>query len=204
MVPVARRHEVPLAGRLLGPSLDFVGRARSAVRRYTVGGLLKGLLLRRKFDDVGMVVWRGGGLAPLIANRGRLTAENISLWSGVRLEVGPAGDLSIGKGTYLNRNTLVVCDERVSIGRNCAISWDVIIMDTDQHPVPGAGALTGAVTIHDGVWIGCRAIVLKGVTIGEGAVVGAGAIVTKDVPPHCVVAGQPARVIRWLPSAVAE
>jgi len=51
------------------------------------------------------------------------------------------------------------------------------------------------VVIGDRVWIGYRAIVLPGVTIGEGAVVGAGAVVTKDVEPYEIVAGNPARKI---------
>lgn len=53
----------------------------------------------------------------------------------------------------------------------------------------------GDVVIGDRVWIGYRAIVLPGVTIGEGAVIGAGAIVTKDVEPFAIVAGNPAKKI---------
>ena len=51
------------------------------------------------------------------------------------------------------------------------------------------------VVIGDRVWVGTRAIILKGVTIGDGAVVAAGAVVNKDVPPHAVVAGIPAKVV---------
>jgi maltose O-acetyltransferase len=53
----------------------------------------------------------------------------------------------------------------------------------------------GAVTIGDRAWIGFRALVLPGVTIGEGAVIAAGAVVTKDVPPYTIVGGNPAREI---------
>jgi acetyltransferase-like isoleucine patch superfamily enzyme len=51
------------------------------------------------------------------------------------------------------------------------------------------------VVIGDRVWVGTRAVILKGVTIGDGAVVAAGAVVNKDVPAHSVVAGGPARVV---------
>jgi acetyltransferase-like isoleucine patch superfamily enzyme len=54
------------------------------------------------------------------------------------------------------------------------------------------------IVIEDDVFIGARVIVTKGVLIGRGAVVGAGAVVTKDVPPFSVVAGNPAKVIRYL------
>ena len=54
----------------------------------------------------------------------------------------------------------------------------------------------GGIIIGDDVWIGYRATILDGVTIGQGAVVAAGAVVTKNVPPYAVVAGIPARVVR--------
>jgi maltose O-acetyltransferase len=51
--------------------------------------------------------------------------------------------------------------------------------------------------IGDDVWIGTRAILLPGVTVGRGAIVGAGAVVTADVPPRAIVGGNPARIIRY-------
>ncbi|MGN7086403.1 DapH/DapD/GlmU-related protein, partial [Neisseria sp. P0001.S005] len=54
------------------------------------------------------------------------------------------------------------------------------------------------IVIEDDVWIGRRAIIMGGVTIGKGAVIGAGSVVTKDVPPYCVAAGNPAIVRKKL------
>lgn len=53
------------------------------------------------------------------------------------------------------------------------------------------------VIIGNDVWIGCRAIIMAGVTIGDGAVIGSGAVVTKDVPPYSVVGGAPAKIIKY-------
>jgi acetyltransferase-like isoleucine patch superfamily enzyme len=52
------------------------------------------------------------------------------------------------------------------------------------------------IRVQDHVWIGCRAVILKGVTVGEGAIIANNAVVTKDVPPRTMVAGNPARVIK--------
>ena len=153
--------------------------------------------MRRRFTRAGLVTIDGGWPLPRIENRGgRIEIENAALYSGVRLECGPGAVISIGNGTYLNRGVEVVAAQSVSIGRDCKIARDVIIMDTDQHELPGRGPVVKPVAIKDNVWIGARAIVLKGVTVGAGSVIGAGAVVTKSVPPGSVVVGPAARVIR--------
>lgn len=168
------------------------------IRRHSPWSVLGGLLLHRSFDRHSkLVLWAGGWPMPAIQNQGLLQTEGCTLWAGVRLEVGVSASLSIGKGTYLNRRTTVVCHDRITIGPNCMIAWDVNIMDTDQHGRDQT-RLTAPVNIGEGVWIGCRAIILKGVTIGNGAVIGAGSVVTRDVPPFTVAVGHPARVIRHL------
>lgn len=65
------------------------------------------------------------------------------------------------------------------------------VRDDDKRPEDDPGVM-----IDDDVWIGTRAIILAGVTIGRGAVVAAGALVTRDVPPYAIVGGNPAKVIR--------
>jgi acetyltransferase-like isoleucine patch superfamily enzyme len=175
-----------------------ISRAVRFVRVHGIRSVIGGLLLKRHFRGR-YVLWMGGWPKPKVLNGGgTLISGGCTLWSGVRLEVGPGATLSIGKGSYLNRNTLVVCHQAVEIDEHCTISWDVVIMDTHQHERAGLRSLPGPVRIGRGVWIGCRAIILPGVTIGEGAVIGAGAVVTKDIPPNAVAAGQPARVIRLL------
>jgi maltose O-acetyltransferase len=73
-------------------------------------------------------------------------------------------------------------------------------MDNDQHGIVRRWELpqSDPVVIEDHVWIGSKALILPGVRIGSRAVIGAGSVVTKDIPPQCVAAGNPARVLRHL------
>ena len=86
---------------------------------------------------------------------------------------------------------------KITIGTKVAISREAFIC-TASHDItkPNRPLVTAPITICDGVWIGARAIILPGVTIGEGAVVAAGAVVTKDVEPFTVVGGNPAKFLK--------
>jgi galactoside O-acetyltransferase len=80
-----------------------------------------------------------------------------------------------------------------------SLNWDIRNRDVEDWASgrkDWTGVLRKPVIIGKRVWIGFNAIVLKGVTIGEGAVIGAGSVVTRDVPPYCIVAGNPARIVR--------
>lgn len=103
--------------------------------------------------------------------------------------------LEIGPNTYLNERCQISVFDRVSIGADCAIAWDVHMTDSDQHILDGKPYIA-PIIIGDRVWIGARSTILKGVTIGEGAVVAAGSLVTNDVPSGALVAGVPAKVVR--------
>jgi len=114
--------------------------------------------------------------------------------------VAHANKLVIGRGTYINRFTMLDAHERIEIGANCMIGPHCYITDGDHGRQPGnliqeQAMVTNPVVIEDDVWIGAGIIVLKGVRIGRSAVVGAGAIVTKDIAPGEVVAGVPAKPI---------
>lgn len=87
--------------------------------------------------------------------------------------------------------------DKINIGTKVAISREAFIC-TASHDItkPNRPLVTAPITICDGVWIGARAIILPGVTIGEGAVVAAGAVVTKNVAPFSVVGGNPAKFIK--------
>ena len=177
---------------------EIAQRTRKRLHKYPVMAHVKGLWLARKIAHHGIVVVTGGFPFPKIINRGgAVEVANCEFYEGVRLEVYKGARLKIGNGTYLNRNTLIIAVGSVTIGADCRIAWDVIIMDSDLHPVDADNQPTSSspVVIEDDVWIGCRSIILKGVRLGRGAVIAAGSVVTKDVPPHAIVCGAPARII---------
>jgi acetyltransferase-like isoleucine patch superfamily enzyme len=117
-------------------------------------------------------------------------------FTGSSVIVAPGAQLSLGSG-YLNTGTSIACFSSITIGHDAAIGPDVYIRDSDSHAISRSSRPnTQPIRIGDHVWIGSRAMILKGVTIGDGAIVAAGAIVTKDVEPGTLVAGAPARFVR--------
>ncbi len=104
--------------------------------------------------------------------------------------------ITIGKHTVINRQCCLDGRGGLRIGDNVSISPGVWLL-TDAHDLqdPGFTEKLAPVEIEDYAWLGSRAMVMPGVTIGRGAVVAAGAVVTKEVPPYTVVGGVPARPI---------
>lgn len=170
------------------------GRWWRRLRRYPLPQRAWGAWVARRFTRAGWLACAPGFPKVRVRNLGgTVEAGNCLFFPGVRLEAGPGASLRIGDGTYLNRNTRVTARQEVTIGCACQIGWDVLIMDADDDP--DSDSESRPVRIGDRVWIGARAIVLKGVTIGDGAIVGAGAVVTHDVPAGGVAVGEPARVL---------
>jgi maltose O-acetyltransferase len=104
--------------------------------------------------------------------------------------------VKIGEGTIVGEQAFLDGRDDLTIGNNVDIASDVMIWNS-EHDIHSADfhAVTGKVKIDDYVFIGPRAIVLPGVTIGRGAVVAAGAVVTRDVAPMSIVGGVPAKEI---------
>ena len=97
----------------------------------------------------------------------------------------------------MNYNSTITCFDHIEIGEGVCIAENVVIRDSDNHTIIREGyRQTAPIKIGKHVWIGVNCTILKGVTIGGGAVIAAGAGVTKDVPPHALVGGVPAKVIR--------
>lgn len=104
--------------------------------------------------------------------------------------------ITIGSDTIIGEGCVMDGRDRLTIGDHVDIASEVMLYNA-EHDVhdPTFRAISGPVTIEDYVFIGPRAIILPGVTVGKGAVVGAGAVVTKDVEPFAIVGGVPAKLI---------
>ncbi len=104
--------------------------------------------------------------------------------------VAVSGSVHIGKGTYFNRNAVVVCQKKIYIGKNCSIGPGVTIYDHD-HKIGAHGKIDGYnasdVVIGDNCWIGANAIILRGSTIGDNVVIGAGAVVKGNVRSNVMI-----------------
>ena len=115
-------------------------------------------------------------------------------------------ELTIGNNGSFGAFNHITCINKVQIGDNCLTGKWVTISDNNHgstdfdtlHEVPVNRKLytKGPVIIGNNVWIGDKATILGGVTIGDGAVIAANSVVTKDVPAYSVVCGNPARVIK--------
>jgi acetyltransferase-like isoleucine patch superfamily enzyme len=105
--------------------------------------------------------------------------------------------IRIGDNTVVNRFTYLDGRVPLTIGNNVNVSHYTLIQTLTHDPQnPDFVCLELPVVIGDHAWIGARAIICPGVTVGEGAVIGAGAVVTQDVPPWTIAVGNPARVIK--------
>ncbi len=139
------------------------------------------------------LAWYRRVLGWQIGPRARLLMGQQVQMGGIR---SSSSKVSIGKGTVINAGCFLYTTGGLIIGENVSISTGTwMVTGTHDMNDPLFPDNYRPIVIGDHAWIGVRATLLAGVTIGEGAVVMAGAVVTRDVPPYAVVGGVPARVV---------
>ena len=135
-----------------------------------------------------------GRCANIIASGDRQV--RLSVWSPEK----DKGGIHIGDYCLICPGVRVGSAHRIEIGDNCMVASDAYITDSDWHDVYNRIAIgkTAPVKIGENVWIGDRAVVCKGVTIGENSIIGTGAVVVHSIPPYTVAAGNPAKPVKKL------
>ena len=128
-----------------------------------------------------------------------VVGDDFKVWSGHRKTlISGWGPIRIGDRVFVNCGTVLISVRGITVGDDVALANEVYVMDSNSHGVEGRPHVEAPVTIGDGTWVGARAMILPGVTIGKRVVVAAGSVVTRDVPDDVLVAGNPARVVRPL------
>lgn len=144
--------------------------------------------------------WGGGNLRNKadfsIGESASFICNGFSFFDGTSVYVSKEAKLKVGSG-YMSGRGLIVCRNSIEIGEDVAIADEVIIRDSDDHIILREGyQMTAPVRIGNHVWIGTRAVILKGAKIGDGCIVAAESLVTKSFPDNCLIGGVPAKIIK--------
>ena len=185
---------------LSGLALFAIENPRFALR--AARGMRQARWSLRKATNLGSRVRVKG--RPRVVNDGVLNVgERVRIVSTVattELVVSRYGKMEIGVSTFINYGCSITASCSVHIGANCNIGTHVMMMDNEFHRIEperrNETPESAAIHLGDNVWVGGRAIILSGVTIGDDSVIGAGSIVTSNVPPRSIAAGVPAKVLR--------
>lgn len=128
----------------------------------------------------------------------------LGLWQRTIIIARYGGTVEIGDGFGIS-GTTIYSTSSITIGRNATIGANCKIIDNDFHPIDPEHRRLGLneqytkrapIIIGDNCFIGMNSVILKGTTIGNNVVVGAGSVVSGTIPDNCIIAGNPAKIIR--------
>ena len=127
-----------------------------------------------------------------------------SIGHGSKLSV--RGNLTLGADFNMTAESTIVCAHQISFGKDCLLSWDILIMDTDEHPIINQDGIRtnpdNPIFVGNHVWIGCKCTLLKGTEIPNNTVVAAGTLLTSAFSgENQVIGGNPPAIlksnVRW-------
>ncbi len=223
----AKQGETP-AARAVRAAVRGLRGARLPVIRPLHGGLYAlHRALRGAVADVARIAWwtplflsrvetpapglRLEGGMPLVMGRLRIRLGRDVRLSGISTLTGRPSSadplLEVGDNVDIGWQNTIAVGTRVVLGDNVRLAGRVFLAGYPGHPLDAADRAAGLpctaeqagdIVLERDVWLGTGVTVLAGVRIGQGTVVGAGSVVTRDLPPHVVAAGNPARVVRSL------
>jgi acetyltransferase-like isoleucine patch superfamily enzyme len=131
--------------------------------------------------------------------------SDTGVYNGTFFDLGPEAEVKIGNFCAIV-GAIFSCNSRIVIGDYALIAHEVVLADSavatppifskgGPIPEPDEPAKMPSIAIGPNVWIGTRAVLLSGASIGEGAIIGAAAVVDFIVPPYSVVVGNPAKIV---------
>jgi acetyltransferase-like isoleucine patch superfamily enzyme len=132
----------------------------------------------------------------------------LTAWDSSYIGGNNTPEITLGDGVSIGDESQVTAINKIIIGNGVLTGKKVLITDNshgevirdqmDIAPLKRQVVSKGPVIIGDNVWIGEKATIVANVKIGQGSVIAANSVVTKDVPPYCVVAGCPAKIVKYL------
>lgn len=123
----------------------------------------------------------------------------VNFGPGVNIIVKENGILQIGDNSYFTSDMHLEVVNKITVGKNCAISWGVTMIDDDHHEVirnGNSGNQKNEISIGDHVWVGCNVVILKNTIIGNNCIVAAGSVVKGIFPDNTLIAGNPAKIVK--------
>jgi len=189
--PIKIAYKLPV---LIGYHTKFI----SLAGQVKIESEIKLGMIRFGFSNVGIVDKKY--TRTLIELNGTLIFKGTAnIGNGSKISVGEKGYLTIGNNFFISASTTIICFESITLGDNVAISWDVIIMDTDFHETANTvtneiNQLTKPIKPGNNTWVGMRAILLKGTSVPANTIIGAGSLLNRiyTIQENTILAGNPA------------
>ncbi|WP_298397547.1 acyltransferase [Flavobacterium sp.] len=173
---------------------------RSLKGKITIDSPISSGMIKIGFGDVGIFDDRRSR-SILDINGSLIFKGSANIGHGSKISVSEKGTLTLGDNFTITAESSIVAHLNIEFGKDCLLSWDTLIMDTDLHKIHNElGERINEeqpIKIGNNVWIGCRNLVLKGAVIPDNAVLGANSVVSKKLEvENAIYVGNPVRCVK--------